>query len=69
MARHIATYMTYVIRCWAEPSSQATTSIYRFTLDIPATGHRFGFTSSEALISALELALSPIQEQPEDESG
>lgn len=63
MARHLATYMTYVIRCWAEQSSQATLSVYRFTLEIPATGQRFGFTNSEELIRALKLALSEIQTQ------
>ena len=63
MAKHLAPYRIYVIRCWEEPSSQANTSTYRFTLDVPATGQRFGFTSSEELINALELALSQIHSQ------
>jgi hypothetical protein len=73
VVKQLAPYRTYVIRCWEEHSFQADTSIYRFTLEIPATGERFGFTSSEELINAIELALTQIQIQrradgmPEDE--
>lgn len=63
MAKHLASYRTYMIRCWEEQSAQANTSIYRFTLEIPATGERFGFTHSEELINALKLALLQIQVQ------
>lgn len=63
MATHLALYRTYVIRCWAEQCGQPDTSIYRFSLEIPATGERFGFTSSKELISALELSLTQIQTQ------
>ena len=76
MARSLAPYRTYIIRSWEEPcrGSQSGAAIYRFTLDIPATRQRFGFTSLRELINALELALSQIQIQtiadttPEDES-
>jgi hypothetical protein len=61
--KHLVPYRIYVIRCWGEQSSQANSSIYRFTLDVPATGERFGFTSSGELINALELALFQIQTQ------
>lgn len=61
MPKHLAPYQTYVIRCWEEQSTQAGINIYRFSLEIPATGKRFGFTSPEDLIHALELALPQIQ--------
>lgn len=73
MAEHLAPYRTYVIRCWKEPHSQAGTSIYRFSLEIPATGERLGFSRPEDLIHALELTLTQVQVQaiadipPEDE--
>ena len=63
MARHLAPYRTYVIRCWEEQSAQPGTRIYRFSLEIPATGERSGFSRSEELIDALELVLSQIQGQ------
>jgi hypothetical protein len=58
-----APYRTFVIRCWQEPSDQPDACIYRFSLDIPATGERFGFTHSQDLIQALQLAMSQIQTQ------
>lgn len=63
MPKHLASYRIYVIRCWAEPGSQTNTSACRFSLEIPATGQRFGFTNFEELINALKLALSQIQTQ------
>ncbi|UBF29987.1 hypothetical protein K9N68_37935 (plasmid) [Kovacikia minuta CCNUW1] len=69
MAKHLAPYRTYIIRCWEEQRSQSSTSIYRFTLEIPATGERFGFTQSQKLIQALELALAHIQTQTEPDAA
>lgn len=63
MVDHLAPYRTYVIRCWQEHCEQQSTSIYRFSLEVPATGERFGFTCAENLISALELALAQMQTQ------
>jgi len=48
----------YVIRCWEEQDSHTDTSICRFTLEVPSTGQRFGFTNLEALVTALERKLS-----------
>jgi hypothetical protein len=63
VAKHLAPYRIYVIRCWEEQCDQTSTNIYRFSLEIPATGERFGFTNSRELINALELALAQIQAQ------
>ena len=72
MAKSFIPYRTYVIRCWEEQSVQTNSSIYRFTLEIPAIGKRCEFTSSEKLMNALKLALSQIQaisdRTPEDYS-
>lgn len=69
MARLLAPYRTYVIRCWQEPCSQPNAAIYRFSLEFPGTGERFGFTCSEDLIQALQLALTEIQIQAIAESA
>jgi hypothetical protein len=61
--KQLAPYRTYVIRCWQEPCDQPGTPIYRFSLDVPATGERFGFTRSADLIQALESAIAQIQTQ------
>jgi hypothetical protein len=63
VARHLATYMTFVICCWAEQSLQSNTSVYRFTLNIPATGERFGFTNADELVNALKLTFTQTQTQ------
>ncbi len=68
MTKHLALYRTYIIRCWEEPRSQAGISIYRFSLEISATGERFGFTCSEDLINALATALAQIQVSTETEN-
>jgi hypothetical protein len=62
----VAPYRSYVIRCWEERCWEEHcgppgTPIYRFSLDIPATGERFGFTSSKDLIQAVESAIAQIQ--------
>jgi hypothetical protein len=57
-----AHYKVYVVRYWEEQDTSTSRRIYRFTLEIPATGQRFGFTSPEALMSALEQRL--FQEPP-----
>jgi hypothetical protein len=63
MAKPLAPYRTYIIRSWEEPcrGSQSGAAIYRFSLEIPATGERFGFTCSEDLIQALKAALAQSQ--------
>lgn len=53
-----APYRTFVIRCWQEQSGQPGSCVYRFSLEVPATGERFGFTRAKDLIQALELALA-----------
>jgi hypothetical protein len=59
-----APYRTFVIRCWQEQYGQPGACVYRFSLEIPATGERFGFTHSRKLIQALQLAMNEIQMQP-----
>ncbi len=58
-----APYRTLVVRCWQEPYDQSGSCVYRFSLEIPATGERFGFTHSEDLVHALELTLTQLQTQ------
>lgn len=64
MGNDLAHYKVYVVRCWEEPTTQTThcmqvnMPIGRFTLEIPSTGQRFGFTSLPALLNALGHRLS-----------
>lgn len=58
MADYQACYKVYVVRYWEEQDAQTDTSICRFTLEIPRTGQRIGFTSSDALIKVLECKLN-----------
>lgn len=55
-----APYRTFVIRCWQEQGSQPGDCVYRFSLEVPATGERFGFTCAKDLIQSLERALAQI---------
>jgi hypothetical protein len=61
VAKHLAPYRTYVVRCWQEQCDQPGVCIYRFSLEAPATGERLGFTRLEDLVHTLELALFQIQ--------
>ncbi len=58
MASNPAHYKVYVIRYWEEQNSSTNTIICRFTLELPGTGQRFGFTSSEALLEDIERRLA-----------
>lgn len=60
--KQLASYRTVVIRCWQEQCGQPDV-IYRFSLEVPATGERLGFTHFEDLVQALELAFFQIQTQ------
>lgn len=49
-------YRVYIVRCWDDgeaPEGNAS----RFVLEIPRTNERYGFTSSEALLRALQCQL------------
>lgn len=67
--KHSAPYRTFVIRCWQEQCSQLGVCVYRFSLEVPATGERFGFTHSEDLVHALEVTLTQLQTQVIAEQG
>jgi hypothetical protein len=62
----LAHYKVYVVRYWEEQDVPSNRRICRFTLEIPATGQRFGFTSPEALMQALEQRLT---QGPTSENG
>jgi hypothetical protein len=48
---------SYFLRCWYEPG-EACEPLWRFSLEDVRTGRRRGFPNLEALIIALQLALS-----------
>ncbi len=52
---HPPRYQAYLLRCWQERSRQeAQTTLWRFSLEDPHTGHRRGFTSLQAVVEALQ---------------
>lgn len=64
MVNRCAHYKVYVIRCWEEHSPPTSTVVQRFTLEVPSTGQRLGFTSSQALMDEIERRLAePAPEQ------
>jgi hypothetical protein len=67
MANNLAHYKVYVIRCWQEQNSSASTTISRFTLELPGSGQRFGFTSSKALIDEVGRRLAENLAEESDE--
>ncbi|MBV7339785.1 hypothetical protein KFU94_68550 [Chloroflexi bacterium TSY] len=54
-------YRIFIVRCWTEQATEDRQQIARFTLDVPATGKRYGFVTREALLDALELVLVQAQ--------
>lgn len=53
-------YLSYIIRCWQEPSVHAgkKTRIWRFSLHNPQTNQRRGFATFEALLISLQAELA-----------
>ena len=52
----------YIIRCWQEHTTPDHEIVRRYALDIPATGQRRGFTSTEALLDTLSTELTSVPE-------
>jgi hypothetical protein len=66
MVNRCACYEVYIIRCWEEQSVPTDAVVHRFTLEVPSTGQRLGFTNSQALIDEIERRLTePETEQPD----
>ncbi len=42
-------YHSYLLRFWEERSGETPTTVWRFSLEDPATDQRYGFPSLEAL--------------------
>lgn len=51
-------YRVYIVRCWEEQVSDLHEVVMRFSLDIPTTGERCGFTEQDELLDALRAELS-----------
>ena len=52
----------YVVRCWQEHTTPDHEVVMRYALDIPTTGQRRGFTSTEALLDTLSTELTSAHE-------
>ena len=56
----------YIIRCWKERTQRGRESVMRYTLEDPASGRRYGYTTPEALLQTLAVELTSAQEtQPQ----
>ncbi len=61
MLEHISPphYCAYLLRCWAEHGQSADHPVsWRFSLEDPHTGKRFGFANLEALVTFLQTAMA-----------
>jgi len=48
----------YIIRCWTERTRRGRESVVRYTLEDPALGRRYGYTTPEALLKTLSMELT-----------
>ena len=61
-------YCSYLLRCWQEQSViHLGTAAWRFSLEDPHTGERYGFATFDALMAFLRRILVPAQ--PDAASG
>lgn len=63
MESNPVTFSTLIIRNQVEYSALAQAAILRCTLEIPATGQRWGFTDVDDLLAALRAELLTVQHQ------
>lgn len=57
-------YCFYLLRCWAETDVYGEISLWRFSLEDPRTGRRYGFANLTELVIALQDELIvPLPEQ------
>jgi hypothetical protein len=54
-------YHVCIVRAWRETTAQTEEQVWRFTLEIPGTGQRLGFTDAHALMDALRTELQDMQ--------
>ena len=51
-------YRAYLLRCWQERGRQeAQPALWRFSLEDPHTGRRYGFATLDAVLAALQREL------------
>ncbi len=51
-------YHAYLLRCWHEPDGHAAPlAAWRFSLEDPSTGVRYGFATWEVLVAFLQAEL------------
>ncbi len=58
-------YHAFLLRCWQERSQfNDVPAVWRFSLENPQTGDRFGFTTLDAVIAALQDSLANDEDMP-----
>lgn len=61
-------YRAYLLRCWEERSQHpAFLPVWRFSLEDPHTGQRYGFANIEALVAFLSAELTSDKNKLRDE--
>jgi hypothetical protein len=58
----------YIVRTWQERGWLSTSSVTRYALEEPATGRRYGFASSEALLGGISTEMAKAQAMQEQEA-
>ncbi len=51
-------YHAFVLRCWVDPARRADSDAYRFSLEDPHTGERYGFAGLGSLVEFLRAQLT-----------
>ena len=60
MPKKTSRYLSYIVRCWQEPSMHAgrEMTVWRFSLQDPRTNQRRGFATLESLLISLQEELA-----------
>ncbi len=58
MRKQLIRYQSYVLRFWQEQDTGQKQGPWRFTIEEPIQGHRFGFRNLEELCAYLQLKLN-----------
>jgi len=57
-------YRSYLLRFWEERSEQPAMAVWRFSLEDPQTGQRYGFANLEALTAWLKTEMTDASQSP-----
>ena len=57
MTQVLKDYRVLIVRAWSVQPAQNEEPVWRYTIEVPHTGERFGFISMQSLLEALDRKL------------